>query len=599
MAIYILKVNLSLILFYLCYKLLFQRDTFWMLRRFYLLASILFSFIYPLISVEGWIKKQEPIMTAIASIQLDEFVITANQTEKLTFFTLENVLWAVFGFVVLLLLIRFFIQLFSIFKRRIQGEKIILQNIPVIRLMEKIMPFSFFRWIFINPLLHTQTETAEILEHEQTHVRQWHSIDVIIAQVQTILCWFNPAAWLLEREIRFNLEFLADNQVIKSGFEPKKYQYHLLRLTYEPADSKLGNEFSVLPIKKRIKMMNTRKTKKMGLLKYALIVPIAIVMLLLSNMQEMIAATKTFVAKVVTQEDNPVISSNVATLNLDAELNLDAKIEHQNSEIAKFTEPKIVKNEDVKIQGIEEEPPTFPGGVSELYKWLGKNIIYPKEAQEKGIQGNVYVKFVVTEKGKITQTKILRGVDPILDAEAIRVVSAMPDWIPGKKDGQIASMNYTLPIQFKLMNNESETATTKKESDTDIAKSSDNDILLSVDTPPTFPGGIEALYRWLSENMKYPDISNEIGVSGQIFVQFIVDENGKVTEPKIFSSTFKEDNNKTKNKEITSEDIEKGKKALEDEAIRVVSALPNFNPGKHEGKVVKVKYNLPIQFTLQ
>lgn len=539
-------------------------------------------------------------MTAIASIQLDEFVITANQTEKLTFFTLENVLWTVFGLVVLLLLIRFFIQLFSIFKRRIQGEKILLQNVPVIRLMEKIMPFSFFRWIFINPLLHTQTETAEILEHEQTHVRQWHSIDVIVAQVQTILCWFNPAAWLLEREIRFNLEFLADNQVIKSGFEPKKYQYHLLRLTYEPADSKLGNEFSVLPIKKRIKMMNTRKTKKMGLLKYALIIPIAIVMLVVSNMQEMIAATKTFVANVVTQEDNPVISSNVATINLDTELNSDAKIEHQSSERAKLTEPEIVNNDNIiKAQGIEEEPPTFPGGVSKLYKWLSENIIYPKEAQEKGIQGNVYVKFVVTEKGKITQTKILRGVDPILDAEAIRVVSAMPYWVPGKKDGKVVSMSYTLPIQFKLMNNEPETATTKKESDTDIAKSSDNDILVSVDTPPTFPGGIEALYLWLSKNMKYPDISQETGTSGHIYVKFIIDENGKVTNPKILRSTFKENNDKEKNKETTSEDIEKGKKALEDEAIRVVSALPDFEPGKHKGKVVKVYYNLPIQFTLQ
>ncbi len=536
-------------------------------------------------------------MTAIASIQLDEFVITANQTEKLTFFTLENVLWTVFGLVVLLLLIRFFIQLFSIFKRRIQGEKILLQNIPVIRLMEKIMPFSFFRWIFINPLLHTQTETAEILEHEQTHVRQWHSIDVIVAQVQTILCWFNPAAWLLEREIRFNLEFLADNQVIKSGFEPKKYQYHLLRLTYEPADSKLGNEFSVLPIKKRIKMMNTRKTKKMGLLKYALIIPIAIVMLLLSNMQEMIAATKTFVANVVTQEDSPAIGSNVAMISLDTELNLNSKIEHQSGEKAKLTEPEIVKNEDVKGSEIDEEPPAFPGGVSELYKWLSKNIIYPKEAQDKGIQGHVYVQFVVTENGKITQPKILRGVDPILDAEAIRVVNAMPNWIPGKKDGQVVSTSYTLPIQFKLTNNEPETATTKKETDTDFAKSSDNDILVSVDTPPTFPGGIEALYRWLSENMKYPDISNEIGVSGQIFVQFIVDKNGKVTDPKILRSTFKE--NKEKNKETTSQDIEKGKKALEDEAIRVVSALPDFKPGKHEGKVVKVKYNLPIQFALQ
>ena len=81
LLIYIIKVNISLILFYLCYKLVFQRDTFWLLRRMYLLLSILFSFAYPLISVEGWLKKQEPIMTAIASIQLDEFIITPSGVE--------------------------------------------------------------------------------------------------------------------------------------------------------------------------------------------------------------------------------------------------------------------------------------------------------------------------------------------------------------------------------------------------------------------------------------------------------------------------------------------------------------------------------------
>ncbi len=359
MEIYIIKVNLSLILFYLCYKLLFQRDTFWMLRRVYLLVSVLFSFVYPLISVEGWIRKQEPIMTAIAAIKMDEFVFTPTETVKTSIFTLENVLWAAFGFVSLLMFVRICIQLFSIIKRRLQGKKEELQGVPIIRMNEKLTPFSFFQWIFINPLLHDHAETAEILAHEQTHARQWHSIDVIVGQIQTLLCWFNPAAWLLEREIRYNLEFLADNHVIKSGFEPKKYQYHLLSLTYEPADSKLGNQFNVSPIKKRIKMMNSKKTRKMGLLKYALIIPIVLVMLVASNMQDMVAATKNFV-------ENVVIPENASLTYTDTEL-------QQQKKIIEFTKP--VKTKDNEVQSptnlsdkdmivfeVVETPPAFAGG---------------------------------------------------------------------------------------------------------------------------------------------------------------------------------------------------------------------------------------------
>ena len=139
LLIYMVKVNTSLILFYLCYKLFFQRDTFWMIRRIYLLVSVLFSFIYPLISVEGWIKKQEPIMTAIASIQLDEFIITPEGIASPGLFTLENVLWGVFGLIVISMLFRICVQLISIFKRRLKGYKTELQGIPVIRMDEKII----------------------------------------------------------------------------------------------------------------------------------------------------------------------------------------------------------------------------------------------------------------------------------------------------------------------------------------------------------------------------------------------------------------------------------------------------------------------------
>ena len=474
LLIYIIKVNISLILFYLCYKLVFQRDTFWLLRRMYLLLSILFSFAYPLISVEGWLKKQEPIMTAIASIQLDEFIITPSGVEKVSIFTVENVLWVVFGLIALFLFLRVCVQLFSIIKRRIKGTKEELQGVSIIRMNEKITPFSFFNWIFINPLLHNRSETAEILEHEQTHARQWHSLDVIIGQIQTMLCWFNPAAWLMEREIRINLEFLADHQVLKSGFEPKNYQYHLIKLTYEPADSKLANQFNVSPIKKRIKMMNSKKTKKTGLIKYALIIPVALTVLIVSNMQDMIAASKANAENTTVKESNSVlVSVSEPTVLTNVEFQQPPKKEEPKSKdvesatITVVSENEVNKLETVTVIGygtqdnpvlenelkvfeVVEIPPAFPGGDKAMYQWLAQNIKYPVEAQKQKIEGRVIVQFIVDETGKVIFPKVVRRMDPILEAEALRIVSSMPDWIPGKQSGKAVNVRYVLPIQFKL-----------------------------------------------------------------------------------------------------------------------------------------------------
>lgn len=470
MEIYLIKVNASIILFYLCYKLLFQRDTFWMLRRTYLMVSVLFSFIYPLFSIEGWLKKQEPIMSAISSIQLDELVISPSGVRNLGLFTVENVLWAVFGLVALFMTFHILIQFYTIVRRRLKGTKTSLMHIPIIRIDEKITPFSFFQWIFINPKLYSESETAVILEHELTHVRQFHSVDVIVAQIQKMFCWFNPAAWLLEREIRHNLEYLADNQVLNSGFEPKKYQYHLLSLSYEPAESKLGNQFNVSPIKKRIKMMNSKKTKKSGLLKYALIIPIALVMLLMSTMQDMIAATKNSVLEQTPQEVKIPISSSKIVQGKRTSVDSEKKgiavaeiKEHKEKESAELDEIVVVgysSNEkqdsenDKKVFDVVEVPPVFVGGEKAMFEYLSKNIRYPVEAQKQKIQGRVVVQFVVNDEGKVTNAKIVYSIDTYLDAEALRIINAMPDWTPGKQGGKNVSVRYVLPIQFKLQGNE-------------------------------------------------------------------------------------------------------------------------------------------------
>ena len=580
LLIYMVKVNTSLILFYLCYKLFFQRDTFWMIRRIYLLVSVLFSFIYPLISVEGWIKKQEPIMTAIASIQLDEFIITPEGIASPGLFTLENVLWGVFGLIVISMLFRICVQLISIFKRRLKGYKTELQGIPVIRMDEKITPFSFFKWIFINPLLHTHTETAEILAHEYTHARQWHSVDVFIGQIQTILCWFNPAAWLMEREIRHNLEFLADNQVLKSGFEPKNYQYHLLKLTYEPADSKLTNQFNVSPIKKRIKMMNSKKTKKAGLIKYALIIPVALTLLWLSSFQQILAGLKNNIGKTT---ETPLTEVSVSVKDVNAVQKQVAAVE---------TDQQTGK--DKKIYEVVETPPAYPDGIDALMKFMSENIKYPAEAVKDKIEGKVILGFVVDDTGKVTDIRVVRSVAPMLDAEAIRVVGMMPSWEPGKQKGIPVNVRFTLPVAFKLSPSAQKNIQeqlevvgygepkTKKEdvvvNAMSVAAPDKDGVYDQVDILPVFPGGDQGLFGWLSQNIRYPAEAQKLAIQGKVLVEYVIDTDGSIKNARISRSV---------------------NELLDKEALRVINAMPNWTPGKHNDKVVKVRYTLPIQFRLQ
>ena len=445
---YFLEVNIAIALFYLFYRLFFAGDTFWKTRRYYMLFSILLSFVYPFLSVESWLQKQEPVQKLIVNYAtLPEFTVTA--IRETSIFSLENISMAIYGLVVLILLARFIIQLTSILRIRLHGTVKMVQNTRIIAIEKEVTPFSFFGLVFMNPELHNEHETKEILAHELTHVRQGHSFDVLVSEVLTIILWLNPATWLLKREIRQNLEFLADNKVIESGFDSQTYQYHLLQLSYQTPKHKLGNKFNVSPLKKRIIMMNQKKSAKASLLKYSLIVPLALALVVSSNAQTVINKAKKVLTTNTTKEVKaPEKKSLTAPAKSSSEL----------------TEPvKVVENrEDEKAWDVVEKMPQFPGGDEDMIVYLEKNIKYPLEAQKKGTEGRVIVSFIVNSAGKVVSPKILRGVDTYLDQEAVRIVSTFPTWIPGEQNGEKVAVRYTLPVTFRL-NGGATTSDTKTE----------------------------------------------------------------------------------------------------------------------------------------
>jgi hypothetical protein len=394
-----------------------------------------------------------------------------NPAQQTNWFNLENILLAIYGLGALVLFVRLFVQLISILRIRLQGKSQVVQGISIITLEKEITPFSFFNAVFMNPTLHNEHETNQILAHELTHVRQGHSFDVLLSELLSILFWFNPATWLLKREIRQNLEYLADDKVIESGFDSTAYQYHLLQLSYQTPEVKLGNKFNVSPLKKRIIMMNQQKTRKAALLKYSLIVPLALV--ISSNAQSVVNKAKKVLAttkEVVTEQK---------TVKTETTKVIEPQKVAETTET--MTQPIIVTNEksDEKVWDVVEKMPQYPGGESELLKYIAQNLKYPVIAIQSRTQGNLLVRFVVNKEGKVTNTSVLRGMlnvptikdgvivngyahsDSIpaqpnekakiaLENEALRVINAMQQWIPGEQNDKKVSVYYTLPITFKL-----------------------------------------------------------------------------------------------------------------------------------------------------
>ena len=533
--IYLLKVNVGIALFYAFYKLFCQRDTFFQWRRIALLSFLGMSFVYPLLNIQHWVKEQ-PSMYELATYYAT-FMVEGESVSAPTPTTNElpgimTIGYYLYIIGIVVLSIRFLVQLFSILRMRWIGKVSILNGQRIISLPCYVSPFSFFQWIFIHlPMLDKESQ-HEILMHEQTHAKQWHSIDVVLSEIINIICWFNPFMWLLKSEIRLNLEYLADNKVVETSVDRKQYQYHLLGLTHISKQTGLYNNFNVSHLKRRIIMMNKKRTRTAGRIKYALFAPLAAALLIASNI------------------------SCTSTENQEA-----------NTEVM---ESRAVEGEVFKVV---EEMPEFVGGMAECMKYLAANVNYPTEAIEKGIQGRVIVQMVVTKEGDIADTKIARGIDPLLDAEALRVVSGMPKWKPGKQKGEAVNVRYTLPVMFRLGGDAD-----KKEASTQTeAKVDENGIHQVCEEMPEFPGGMRECMNWLGKNVNYPATAQEKGIQGRVIIQFVVERDGSITEPKVVRGVDPD---------------------LDKEALRVVSAMPNWKPGKNKGEVVRVKYTLPVMYRL-
>ena len=628
---YVLQVNVGLLVFYLLYRGLLARDTFLGMRRLYWWAAWVLAFLYPLVELGVWGRTETPLQVVMADyVEAMTVVVSAVAPEEAATWSWQDGLALLWAAGASALLLRMLVQLAVVCRLARRGRKVEWHGVRVLAVEGDNVPFSFFRWIFVQPDRHSEGELEEILAHEQAHVRQWHSLDVVVSELLCCLFWFNPAVWLAKRCVRQNLEFLADRAVVHSGFDRKNYQYHLLRLSYGVNIGQIVNNFNVSPLKKRIMMMNKKKSRHAGALKYALLLPVAGLLVLSANAEAVAETAENVVAHwtadegpvrmtgvVVDENGKPlpgvtvVIKGSMLGVATDAEGRFEivspegktlvfTYVGRKTQEVAfdgGTTDIKVVMPvENVELEpfvttAYKEEPvEEMPSGVvmpqflaGNVQDYIARHVQYPEEALKNKVEGKVYVQFVIDTAGNVVEPKVIRGVSPELDAEALRVVSEMPAWKPGKLNGKLAGVSFILPVNFALPGSakvddadvESILSQAADAAEEEGAVVEQGEVYKVVEDMPQFPGG--NAFRYLAQHIRYPEEAVKNGIEGIVYVQFVVDKDGKIVEPKVVQGVCPE---------------------LDAEALRVVSGMPAWKPGMQRGKPVAVSFVLPVVFHL-
>jgi len=412
--IYMVKAAIYMMAFYLVYSLLLSRDTAYSRNRVYILLSLVSSFILPLITFHSL----KPLNIGFFGKLLSDVFITSSSgasasAGKLT--TTENLLHSVFTIYLLVALV-FFIKviidlinlLFLIIRHKDTGSRIIRFN------GFSTSGFSAMGYIFINTRLSPE-DAGEIIRHEQNHLRLNHFLDIIFIEIVKSFQWFNPVAYLFNRSLRAIHEYQADERCISSGVPIVNYQSLLLSQVFKSRAFNMSNSFSNPSlIKKRMIMMTKARTSSMANIKILLVLPVAAFVFLTISAYREIPSVEGAV------QNNVSLSSD-----------------------------EMVNGEEVPFVTVEEMP-EFPGGDAALLKYISQNTSYPEDSKQKGIQGRVIVRFCITASGGISNIKVLQGVAPDLNAEAMRVVSTLPKFKPGKQSGREVPVWFMVPITFAL-----------------------------------------------------------------------------------------------------------------------------------------------------
>ncbi len=575
---YLLLANLYLAAFFIFYKLLLDKETYFKLNRLYLLFAGLLSMALPFCRT-SWLYNETVSTNVQPLVSWDAMVqpIGVLPDNAIQFTFMDGIA------IVYLLGIVFFFGRFilNIFRTR----KMLSANVDG-------AAYSFFGKKVIDPSL----PAADVISlHEDVHIQQYHSVDVLLFEALIIVNWFNPFIHLYKKSLQDIHEFLADEESANSHGD--KHAYAVLIVS-----DVLGVEPSVLMhgffkkslIKKRIYMLHKNKSKRTALLKYGMFLPLFTLAAILSS------ATLNTNKKLAEIADKVDVEKSIEVVN--TILPKAIKINPEKIEKTVNTTPeKTVVSKDIPVE--------WEG----FYKFVAKNIKYPIEAKDKDIAGNTQISFVINN-GKVSNVTSVKELGYGCDEEVMKAVLSYKDFdksFDGKyalgvtfflqdENNNGSSTEKIRPLEgYKNLSNVAVVAYKKQAKEASLDEvvvngepsSSDDKVatiikkqpgdkvfdFVSIDKQPEFPGGIDKFYRYLSSAIKYPTAASKAGKQGKVFLQFVVEKDGSLTDIQVMRGPDSE---------------------INDEAVRVIKNSPNWNPGIQGGKPVRVRYNIAVSFNL-
>lgn len=524
--VYILKSSVCLTIFYLFYKLLLSRDTFHRFNRIALLSLIMLSVIIPFceITLEEATAIQRPVMdleNLLAAVSMRTSAESASQPVWLRVMVIAYIIGGI------LTLCQFAYSFYALFRLMRQGTPKLVDGIHLILTDQPVVPFSWMRTIVISRK-DFEESGIEIMTHEMAHIKARHSIDLLISEICILFHWFNPSVWLLRQELQNIHEYEADESVLNQGVDAKRYQLLLIKKAVGAQRfTSMANSFNHSSLKKRITMMLKKKSNPWARLKYLYVLPLAVI------------AVAAFARPEISSELDEISAVKVNDLTA------------------------IMKTEEVK------SPEKHP---AKEIKVQGQ--VLEKSTNAPVVGANVIIKG--TTSGTITDLDgnfvISMPVGATLSVSYINMKTKELT-ITEKLIGKIKSLKVYLEGEI----------TTKTQEVVVVGygggeeASDEVPVFQVVEEMPEFPGGMGECLKFLGKNIKYPVEAQKAGVQGKVIVQFVVEKDGNIANPKVVRSIDPD---------------------LDGEAIRVISIMPKWKPGMQKGQPVRVKYTVPVTFRL-
>lgn len=448
--IYSVKVAVCLALFYLFHKLLMSRDTFHTFNRFAILSMMLLSLVLPLVHLS--LDSETGINRGTVALEglVAQTVVADGGNGVGEGLTLTQVLLSAYVLGVVLFVGKALLSVGSLLRLIRRARCVEVRNgIRIYTMQGDISPFSWFRYIIMSEK-DWQENRREIVLHEMAHIRRCHSMDVAVCNMMIVFQWYNPAAWLLKRELQTVHEYEADEAVLSAGVDATHYQMLLIRKAVGERLFSMANNLNHNSLKKRITMMKIKRTNPVQKAKIAFVLPLAAMTVAafasqkVENLSEKVEQESEAFSSV---SDNPVVRAVDETARVAAVKVQEEKALEEATSLSMASDTAETKS-GKEFPCIPETFPQFPGGHVALFEYLSKNIKFPKSKENEDVKVRVVTTFTVEKDGSITHAKIVRSQGEAFDNEALRVINGMPKWIPGTQNGKAVRVKYTLPITF-------------------------------------------------------------------------------------------------------------------------------------------------------